>query len=259
MKTAKMLFLITLVAISGFSCSLSPIKEESDFIAIYEKAEYLAHLLVKMEYEEDVYYFVDGAWIARKETKISESRLSGFVISQNDQFYILTAGHIRSDDFKILKITAYFKYSVSPQEMEILGYNMIVDGALLKFKDEKFRFSGQPAKLGQSAKLKPLESVMAIGSQFGDYRYTPTRGYIANIIFTQQPERPTLILHTAIINPGNSGGPLINGKGEVIGMNVMMRGDASNTMATTLSAAVPIDYLITILPDLEKGVKIDRK
>jgi S1-C subfamily serine protease len=102
-----------------------------------------------------------------------------------------------------------------------------------------------PAVLGDSSALKVGETVLAIGSPLGEFTETVTRGIVSALdrtisVADEQTRRPMeldgLIQTDAAINPGNSGGPLINARGEVIGMNT-----AVSQSAEGIGFAIPID------------------
>ncbi|MBX5445803.1 trypsin-like peptidase domain-containing protein [Sphaerobacter sp.] len=96
---------------------------------------------------------------------------------------------------------------------------------------------------GDSDKVKPGDSVIAIGSALGEFRNTVTDGIVSatgRSLDTGQGYRlEHLIQHDAPINPGNSGGPLINMSGEVIGMNTaIVRGGFGQPGAEGLGFAI---------------------
>ena len=81
-----------------------------------------------------------------------------------------------------------------------------------------------PSILSESSDLQVGQNVYAIGNPFG-LNGTMTTGIISSIRSVQEPQGPTIdkALQTdAAINPGNSGGPLLNSRGEVIGMNTLI-------------------------------------
>jgi S1-C subfamily serine protease len=102
-----------------------------------------------------------------------------------------------------------------------------------------------PAVLGDSSALEVGETVLAIGSPLGEFTETVTRGIVSALdrtirVADEQTRRPIelhgLIQTDAAINPGNSGGPLINARGEVVGMNT-----AVSQSAEGIGFAIPID------------------
>ena len=189
--------------------------------------------------------------------------LSGFVIEYNGAQHILamTAGHIRSSDRTITKITVSFHLIAETQEAEIVGYNSALDVALLRFKDPNFIYNGRAAKLGNSSELRQGDEVIVLGAPLG-FRWTATFGEVINLEvgkayddgryqFTQE----RLIMHSAIANPGNSGGPVLNSQGEVIGIHVMSMKSTWDNFITHIGLAVPINDVKKILDDLANGMQ----
>ena len=102
-----------------------------------------------------------------------------------------------------------------------------------------------PATLGDSSAIQVGETVLAIGSPLGEFTETVTRGIVSaldrSITVTDdqtgaQKDLSGLIQTDAAINPGNSGGPLINDRGEVVGMN-----SAVSRSAEGIGFAIPIN------------------
>lgn len=107
--------------------------------------------------------------------------------------------------------------------------------------------------LGTSSDLMLCETVIAIGNAFG-YEHTVTKGIISalhrNVEVNETQSYKNLIQTDASINPGNSGGPLLNMRGEVIGINVAIRAGAQR-----IGFAIPIDdarVAIAELIDIER-------
>ncbi|HMC81462.1 MAG TPA: trypsin-like peptidase domain-containing protein [Acidimicrobiia bacterium] len=110
-----------------------------------------------------------------------------------------------------------------------------------------------PVKLGHSAGLLVGDPVVAVGNALGLAPGGPTvtSGIISalNRSLNTGSERLTGLLQTdAPINPGNSGGPLVDSKGEVIGMNTAVSTDGQN-----VGFAIPIDRITPLLDSLKKG------
>jgi S1-C subfamily serine protease len=107
----------------------------------------------------------------------------------------------------------------------------------------------QPATLGDSKSLVVGQKVFAIGNPFG-LSGTMTRGIISSIRSVRGPESyiDEAIQTDAAINPGNSGGPLLNSRGEVIGINTMIA--SSVGQSSGVGFAVPINTAKAVLDDL---------
>ena len=103
--------------------------------------------------------------------------------------------------------------------------------------------------------MAPGDWVMAIGNPFG-YTYTVTVGVISA---TQRGLRVTdgrsneMLQTDAAINPGNSGGPLLNVRGEVIGMNTAIITNAQTEGNIGIGFAVPSNTVRELLPQLRQG------
>lgn len=167
---------------------------------------------------------------------------SGFIIHQDG--YIVTNNHVVEDVDELFVVLS----DGSEVPAEVVGRDVYADLAVLKADGE------MPAVivLGDSDKLKPGESVIAIGSPLGDFRNSVTVGVISatgRMIDTGQGyEMENLIQTDAAINSGNSGGPLVNLAGEVVGINTLVvRGSAGSATAEGLGFAIPsnIAHLIS--------------
>ena len=168
---------------------------------------------------------------------------SGVIVDSNG--YILTNAHvINNGETKNIKVLFN---NGDEKEAKVLWYDSLLDLAILKVNA-----SGLPvAKLGDSDDLLIGETVVAIGNPLGlEFQSTVTSGIISGLhrsITVDGNVIDDLIQTDASINPGNSGGPLLNVKGEVIGINT-----AKITTGEGLGFAIPIN---TIKPVIEQIVK----
>lgn len=132
----------------------------------------------------------------------------------------------------------------------VIGADPDTDIALLKVDSQQ----GLPvAPLGDSSTLRMGEWVCAIGNPLG-YEHTVTVGvvsYVGRKLFDASLDN--YIQTDAAINFGNSGGPLINSRGEVIGINA-----AINSRASNIGFAVPISGAAAILPQLRARGRVSR-
>lgn len=110
--------------------------------------------------------------------------------------------------------------------------------------------------LGTSSDLMLCETVIAVGNAFG-YEHTVTKGIISalhrDVEVNETQSYKNLIQTDASINPGNSGGPLLNMRGEVIGINVAIRAGAQR-----IGFAIPIDDARIAIADLLNTERMDR-
>ncbi len=112
----------------------------------------------------------------------------------------------------------------------------------------------QEAKFGDSDQMQPGDWVMAIGNPF-NLSHTVTVGVVSALgrPFGGVNGRPQNMIQTdAAINPGNSGGPLLNVRGEVIGMNTAIYTD-QRSANIGIGFATPINAIRSILPQLRSG------
>ncbi len=137
---------------------------------------------------------------------------------------------------------------------KIIGADPDTDIALLKINPDK---PLPTAPLGNSDELNIGEWVIAIGNPFG-LDYTVTSGIISakNRELSRDPRkwgRWDYLQTDAAINPGNSGGPLINMKGQVIGINT-----AIDKRGQGIGYAIPINMVKQVIPHLEKYGHVER-
>ena len=172
------------------------------------------------------------------------------------RYYVLTAGHIQDETYDIVNIKAEFKNG-QVTYMELLGYDSKLDVAVLGFNNPDFKFKGRVVKFGKSSEVQVANYVIALGAPMRikeTYSYGSVMNlkvgsdYPSNVYFNFDQKR--LIMHNASIDAGSSGGPLLNSKGELIGINVMVAGRYSPK-----GLAVPIDDIKAILDDLKNGLK----
>ena len=138
-------------------------------------------------------------------------------------------------------------------QAKVLGKDKELDIALIRIEANHLPF----AALGDSDKAKVGEWVVAIGNPLG-LDHTVTQGIISAKGRTARalggPSGLESFLQTdAAINRGNSGGPLLNLRGEVIGINTAIRADGQN-----IGFAVPIDMVKRVLRDLRSGRPVSR-
>lgn len=175
-------------------------------------------------------------WFGQKI--ISEGAGTGIVISSDG--YILTNNHVVDNSDEVSITTSDGKEI----EAKVIKKDSSKDLAIVKVKSDEKLFA---VKLGDSDKLKVGESVLAIGNVLGRYSNSVTLGIISGLgrpiitsgsgLYGDLQELEDLIQTDAAINSGNSGGPLVNMKGEVIGINTAIDGTAQN-----IGFAVPINH-----------------
>src|SRR4051794_6795734 len=187
--------------------------------------------------------------------QLTEGAGTGFVIDKGG--YILTNNHvIEGAD----KITVAFVGAARNEEYpaKVVGHDPLTDSALLQLTE----MPSTPlleAKFGDSAQMQQGDWVMAIGNPFA-LGHTVTVGVISALDrpFGGTATRQQPMLQTdAAINPGNSGGPLLNVRGEVVGMNTAIYTDERRAANIGIGFATPINTIRELLPQLRAG-KISR-
>ena len=166
---------------------------------------------------------------------------SGFIIDKEG--HILTNFHVIEGARKV-EVTLHNK---KKYPAEIIGRDPLHDLAVIQIKATNLA----PATLGDSKGLVVGQKVYAIGNPFG-LSGTMTRGIISSLRPIRNPEGAYIdeaIQTDAAINPGNSGGPLLNSRGEVIGINSMIATGGSNQSAG-IGFAIPINTAKAAINDL---------
>lgn len=172
---------------------------------------------------------------------------SGFII--NEEGYILTNYHV-VEGAQEVTVTLSSKEEV---KAKIINYDQAQDIAMLKITDETVKVPAV-VELGDSDALRPGEQVIAIGTPLSkDFSQTLTGGLVSGInrnVETSNGVTLNLIQTDTAINPGNSGGPLVNTKGEVIGINTLkMSGEAEG-----IGFAIPINEVKGRIESLSKPI-----
>ncbi len=172
---------------------------------------------------------------------------SGFLISADG--YLLTNNHVVDGADRItvrLRDRREFK-------AKVIGRDAQTDVALLKIDGTAL----PTLPLGDSAALKPGQWVVAIGSPFG-LDYTVTAGIVSAVGRTADArQRYVPFIQTDVsINQGNSGGPLLNTKGEVVGINSQLFSNTGGYMG--ISFAIPIETARRVADQLRSGGKVRR-
>ena len=169
---------------------------------------------------------------------------SGFILS--DDGLIMTNAHVvEGADQVIVTLTDKREFKA-----HIVGVDKRTDVAIVQIEA-----TGLPAvKIGDVGKLRVGEWVMAIGSPFG-LENTVTAG-IVSAKQRDTGEYLPFIQTDVAINPGNSGGPLLNMRGEVVGMNSQIYSRSGGFMG--ISFAIPIDEAIRVSDQLRANGRVSR-
>ncbi len=169
-----------------------------------------------------------------------EGQGSGFILDKDG--HVLTNYHVIANARQI-EATLYNRKTY---KADLIGVDRPHDLAVIQIHGGGFT----PATLGDSRGLQVGQKVFAIGNPFG-LSGTMTRGIVSSIRSVQEPNGAGIdeaIQTDAAINPGNSGGPLLNSRGEVIGINTLI---ASNVgQSAGIGFAIPINTAKAVLGDL---------
>jgi serine protease Do len=169
---------------------------------------------------------------------------SGFILTQ-DGFVMTNAHVVDGADEVVVTLTDKREFKA-----KLIGADKRTDVAVVKIEA-----TGLPAvKVGDTNRLKVGEWVMAIGSPFG-LDNTVTAGIVSAKQRDTGDYLPFIQTDVAI-NPGNSGGPLINLRGEVVGINSQIYSRSGGFMG--ISFAIPIDEAIRVAEQLRSTGRVSR-
>lgn len=173
---------------------------------------------------------------------------SGFIVTPDG--YILTNAHVVADaDQVTVKLSDRREY-----QAKVVGVDQRTDVAVIKIDAKDL----PTVRVGDPAKLKPGEWVLAIGSPFG-FENSATAGIVSatsRALPSEGSNYVPFIQTDVAVNPGNSGGPLFNLQGEVIGINSQIFSRTGTYMG--LSFAIPIDVAMDVREQLVKTGHVTR-
>ncbi len=253
------------VATNLYASSAPEVRTDLDFVSISEKVGPAVVKIVSEHKEkardqqgfEDQFPF-DDFWDrffgrpAPRQPQEYQSMVQGTGFFITSDGYILTNNHIAEDSVKNTITTLQGK----DYEAKVIGTDPKTDLALLKIDAKGMPF----VTLGDSALVKVGEWVLAIGNPLG-MEHTVTAGIVSAKgrqlgVGMNVPTYQDFIQTDAAINRGNSGGPLVNMKGEVIGIN-------SNILSPTggnigIGFAIPSDMAKKVVSQLKEKGKVTR-
>jgi serine protease Do len=189
----------------------------------------------------------------QQELPDQEGAGSGFIIDKAG--YILTNNHVVEDATGIQVFLFGMDETEPGLPAKVIGKDKLTDSALLQIT-EMPKTPLSEAKFGDSQQMQPGDWVMAIGNPFG-FSNTVTVGVVSAVGRTDAQLRPVsgrdleMIQTDAAINRGNSGGPLLNVRGEVVGINTAIVSEQGGNIG--IGFAVPINTVKEILPGLRNG------
>jgi S1-C subfamily serine protease len=175
---------------------------------------------------------------------------SGFILDKAG--HVLTNFHVVENANRGIEVQLSNKHKYTAK---VIGTDRVHDLALLKIDATNL----QPVTLADSSGLSVGQKVYAIGNPFG-LTGTMTRGIISSIRSIRGSEGAPIedaIQTDAAINPGNSGGPLLNSRGEVIGINTMIASNGAE-QSSGIGFAIPVNTAKAVLADLTRYGKVKR-
>ena len=172
---------------------------------------------------------------------------SGFIITPDG--YILTNAHVVADSDDV---TVRLSDAKREFKAKVVGVDRRTDVALLKVDAHDL----PSAKLGNSSRVEPGQWVAAIGSPFG-FDNSISAGIVSATRRALPDESFVPFIQTDVaVNPGNSGGPLINLRGEVVGINSLIYSRTGGYMG--VSFAIPIEVALDVAKQLQATGKVTR-
>jgi serine protease Do len=173
---------------------------------------------------------------------------SGVIISPDG--YIITNNHV-------VEGATAVKVTLSDRRMfdaKVIGTDPLTDLAVIKIEGSNF----PNVPLGDSTQLHPGQTVLAFGNPLG-FRFTVTRGIVSALNrpnpYNDDPRKPGQYIQTdAAINQGNSGGPLVNARGEVIGINTFLISPSGSFSG--MGFAIPTQIVQPVMDSLVRYGKV---
>lgn len=187
---------------------------------------------------------------SRPRDQVTFAAGTGFIISRDG--YVLTNNHVVEDATKIN--VSLFGNTDKEYQAKVIGRDPLTDSALIRM-NELPKEPLPEAKFGDSSIMKPGDWVMAIGNPF-NLGHTVSVGVVSasERDFEVSTGRYQAVLQTdAAINPGNSGGPLLNIRGEVVGINTAIYSDQARAGNIGIGFAIPINAVRSVLSELRTG------
>jgi serine protease Do len=163
------------------------------------------------------FFFGPGGQGGNPQPQIEHGIGSGVIISPDG--YIVTNDHV-IDGATQIRVTLDDRRIFNAK---LIGADKLNDLAVIKIDEHNL----PSIAWGDSAKLRPGQTVLAFGNPFGNFPFTVTRGIISGLDrpnpYSTDARKPADFIQTdAAINPGNSGGPLVNAHGELIGIDTFI-------------------------------------
>ena len=184
----------------------------------------------------------------QSEPRIERGIGSGVIISPDG--YIVTNNHV-VDGATEIKVTLSDR-RILPAK--VVGVDPLTDLAVIKVDASNL----PNIPIGDSSALHPGQTVLAFGNPFG-FRFTVTRGIVSALNrpnpYNDDARKPGQFIQTdAAINPGNSGGPLVNARGEVVGINTFLISPSGSFSG--MGFAIPTQIVNPVVQSLVRYGKV---
>jgi serine protease Do len=189
-----------------------------------------------------------GPFGQRQQPRIEHGIGTGVIISPDG--YIVTNNHV-------VKGATDVRVTLNDRRIlpaKVVGTDPLTDLAVIKIEGSNF----PSVPWGDSSQLHPGQSVLAFGNPYG-LRFTVTRGIVSALNRPNpeaDPSKPGQYIQTdAAINPGNSGGPLVNARGEVVGINTFLISPSGSFAG--MGFAIPTQIVQPTVTQLIKTGKVE--
>jgi serine protease Do len=185
----------------------------------------------------------------QQDAPVLEGAGTGFIIDRGG--YILTNNHV-IDGAETIRVSLYGGERLESYAARVVGHDTLTDSALIQLTE----MPKQPlseVRLGDSDQMQPGDWVMAIGNPF-HLGHSVSVGVVSALgrPFGVPGREQNMLQTDAAINPGNSGGPLLNVRGEVVGMNTAIYTD-QRSANIGIGFATPMNAIRDLLPQLRAG------
>ena len=183
------------------------------------------------------------------EPQIAHGIGTGVIVSPDG--YIVTNNHV-VDGATEIKVTLSDRRILTAK---LVGTDPLTDLAVIKIDGANF----PNIPMGDSSALRPGQTVLAFGNPLG-FRFTVTRGIVSALNrpnpYSDDPRKPGQFIQTdAAINPGNSGGPLVNARGEVVGINTFLISPSG--AFSGMGFAIPTQIVSPVVDSLVRYGKVN--
>ena len=189
-----------------------------------------------------------GGNAPQQQPRIERGIGSGVIISPDG--YIVTNNHV-VDGATDIKVTLSDRRMLAAK---VVGTDPLTDLAVIKVDGTNL----PNIPIGDSSTLRPGQTVLAFGNPYG-FRFTVTRGIVSALNrpspYTDDARKPGQFIQTdAAINPGNSGGPLVNARGEVVGINTFLYSPSG--AFSGMGFAIPTQIVNPVVQSLVRDGKV---